>query len=223
MNREHLALKAAILTLVLLSAVTGRVAWEVERGNPVSFNLPGLFASAQAQQQCTPVQTFTGTGNQTTPVFNITGDSFRISYTTTAGTVTGDGSQGVVFDVTVYDENDEFITSASQERAGSDSTFVNEGPGRFYLEIFSANAEWSVEVEDCTGRGRGSESLSPASPQYDQYTTVTPVQTPERHQYRQPDRLLEAGGPGDGPVPAMPGGGCPAEFPLERGGLCYAG
>jgi hypothetical protein len=33
--------------------------------------------------------------------------------------------------------------------------------------------------------------------------------------------LLEAGGPEDGPVPLMPGGGCPEEFPLQRGESCY--
>jgi len=33
--------------------------------------------------------------------------------------------------------------------------------------------------------------------------------------------LLEAGGPQDGPVPALPGGGCPAEFPVEQGNACY--
>ena len=34
-------------------------------------------------------------------------------------------------------------------------------------------------------------------------------------------RLLEAGGPQDGPAPALPGGGCPAEFPVEQGNACY--
>jgi len=33
--------------------------------------------------------------------------------------------------------------------------------------------------------------------------------------------LLEAGGPEDGPVPALPGGGCPTEFPVEQGNACY--
>jgi len=33
--------------------------------------------------------------------------------------------------------------------------------------------------------------------------------------------LLEAGGPEDGPAPALPGGGCPAEFPVEQGNACY--
>ena len=33
--------------------------------------------------------------------------------------------------------------------------------------------------------------------------------------------LLEAGGPTSGPVPLMPDGGCPREFPTMRDGLCY--
>ena len=35
--------------------------------------------------------------------------------------------------------------------------------------------------------------------------------------------LFESGGPEDGPVPRMPGGGCPEEFPVEKGDGCYAG
>jgi len=34
-------------------------------------------------------------------------------------------------------------------------------------------------------------------------------------------QLMNAGGPADGPIPLMPGGGCPAEFPTERDGACY--
>ena len=33
--------------------------------------------------------------------------------------------------------------------------------------------------------------------------------------------LLEAGGPTSGPLPLMPEGGCPREFPTMREGLCY--
>jgi len=32
---------------------------------------------------------------------------------------------------------------------------------------------------------------------------------------------MNAGGPADGPIPLMPDGGCPAEFPTERDGTCY--
>ncbi len=34
------------------------------------------------------------------------------------------------------------------------------------------------------------------------------------------DDLMDSGGPRAGPVPLMPDGSCPAEFPVERNGLC---
>jgi endonuclease YncB( thermonuclease family) len=33
--------------------------------------------------------------------------------------------------------------------------------------------------------------------------------------------VLDSGGPQNGPVPLMPDGGCPVEYPVERGDLCY--
>lgn len=35
--------------------------------------------------------------------------------------------------------------------------------------------------------------------------------------------LLEAGGMVKGPVPLMPNGSCPKEYPVERGDACYPG
>jgi hypothetical protein len=41
-------------------------------------------------------------------------------------------------------------------------------------------------------------------------------------QQQQGGQLMSAGGPTEGePVPIMPGGGCPAEFPIKRGAACY--
>jgi hypothetical protein len=37
----------------------------------------------------------------------------------------------------------------------------------------------------------------------------------------QGDDLFDSGGPADGPVPLMPDGGCPEEFPIERGDACH--
>jgi hypothetical protein len=34
--------------------------------------------------------------------------------------------------------------------------------------------------------------------------------------------LLEAGGPEEGPVPLMPDGSCPREYPVEKKGSCYS-
>jgi hypothetical protein len=36
------------------------------------------------------------------------------------------------------------------------------------------------------------------------------------------DRMLNSGGPARGPVPLMPGGGCPSEYPVRKGSACYA-
>ncbi len=33
---------------------------------------------------------------------------------------------------------------------------------------------------------------------------------------------MSAGGPSEGPVPKMPGGECPKEFPVEKEEGCYA-
>jgi cytoskeletal protein RodZ len=41
---------------------------------------------------------------------------------------------------------------------------------------------------------------------------------PER---RRDDDLMRSGGPEDGPVPLMPDGSCPEEFPVKHNGLCY--
>lgn len=51
----------------------------------------------------------------------------------------------------------------------------------------------------------------------------TVVESPSDKQYADDDALLQAGGPGGGPMPVMPGGGCPEEFPVERDGACHAG
>ena len=34
--------------------------------------------------------------------------------------------------------------------------------------------------------------------------------------------LMESGGPEDGPVPPLPSGGCPDEFPVDKDGACFA-
>ena len=37
----------------------------------------------------------------------------------------------------------------------------------------------------------------------------------------QQDDLLSAGGPALGPIPVMPGGRCPKQYPVKRDGACY--
>ena len=34
--------------------------------------------------------------------------------------------------------------------------------------------------------------------------------------------LMQSGGPKDGPLPPLPSGGCPDEFPVDKDGACFA-
>ena len=61
----------------------------------------------------------------------------------------------------------------------------------------------------CEELGSGGGSPSP---------TPSPGATP--YQYSTTP-LFESGGPEDGPVPTMPSGGCPPEYPAEREGGCW--
>ena len=67
--------------------------------------------------------------------------------------------------------------------------------------------------------GQPPERTTPAPP-------PPPAPRPQPAPTPQPDRdqgeLMNAGGPQAGPVPKMPGSGCPKEFPEERGGACYS-
>lgn len=47
-------------------------------------------------------------------------------------------------------------------------------------------------------------------------TPPTPGPTPPNS-----GELMNAGGASEGPAPLMPGGGCPKEFPIQRGDACF--
>jgi hypothetical protein len=64
-------------------------------------------------------------------------------------------------------------------------------------------------LQQTTATSPATETTSTASP-----SPSTPSPTP--------DPLMEAGGPTAGPVPLMPGGGCPEEYPVRRHGACYS-
>jgi hypothetical protein len=92
------------------------------------------------------VNTTRGNGEKQSPVFNISGESFRV--TTTLET---NSPRLLVFDVTVNRQGGRFVTSISRESPGTDSSIVNAGPGRFFLDISSLFTKYLVTVEDCPG------------------------------------------------------------------------
>ena len=67
-------------------------------------------------------------------------------------------------------------------------------------------------VQEATTASPAPATTTTASP-----SPTTTTATPD--QERSP--LMDAGGPAAGPVPLMPGGGCPQEYPVRRHEACY--
>ena len=108
---------------------------------------------AQTNDNCPGAQvvnTFTGNGNQQTPLFNITGNQFGITTN-----VTGNTNNQMVFNIVVKDQQGNTIDTFNPQQPGTDSTIVDAGPGQFSLNILAANNNFTVTVEDCTGSQGG--------------------------------------------------------------------
>lgn len=73
-------------------------------------------------------------------------------------------------------------------------------------------AEQTVQEAPTTASPAPETATATASPSP---TTASPAPTQENGD------LMDAGGPTAGPVPLMPGGGCPEEYPVRRHGACY--
>jgi hypothetical protein len=175
---------------------------------------------AYAQQNCDAVQTYTGNGIKDTQPFTVTSDTWRLRYDFESTT---GNQQSSSFEMTVYKRGNSIPESIiTLERPGSDTSYVNAGAGTYYLSIGSANATWTVTVEECAA------STPPGTPNPGSASASasTPASTPASRSpspKTKPDRnLFESGGATSGPLPLMPNGGCPWEFPVQRGKVCYA-
>lgn len=77
--------------------------------------------------------------------------------------------------------------------------------------------------EEDTSESFSDDQYSTSSGQDDlsQEFTTQETTTVVGDQYSRNTDLLEAGGPENGPVPTMPDGDCPEEFPIKDSGACY--
>jgi hypothetical protein len=183
---------------------------------------------AYAQQNCDEVQTFTGSGIKETQPFTVTSDIWRLRYDFESTTP---DQQSSSFDMSVYKRGNTIPESViTLERPGSDTTYVQAGAGTYYLSIGSANATWTVTVEECSasappGSPNPKGSASTSARASTSASATTPASTAPPQKPKPPPKpkrnLFNSGGPENGPVPLMPDGGCPAEFSVERAGLCY--
>ena len=87
----------------------------------------------------------------------------------------------------------------------------------------AARAQETTTAPVTTAEQTVQESPITASPAPETTTTTAPpsptTATPSPTQDRGP--LMDAGGPTAGPVPLMPGGRCPQEYPVRRNDACY--
>jgi hypothetical protein len=120
-----------------------------------------------------------------------------------------------------------------------DKVLVSEGPSEYDISVGSSDVDYTITVEECTGTGgTTTPSLSPQpspsppprpnpAPSPPPRPTPAPARrpTPPPAPAPQPESgtLMNAGGPTSGPMPTMPNGSCPREFPTVRDEACYLG
>jgi hypothetical protein len=193
------------------------------------YSLGSTEAQAQRAGICPNarlIDEFTGTGSQRTETFDTTGP-FRITYDVTS---TGEATPNLSLSVT--EEERGGVDDASQNGEGTGDLLVDEPSGAYFLNITtSGGAAYTVTVEQCEG-GNPSTNPDPSNPKTPSRKTPSPApktrppapKTPAPAPKAQPDRgtLMQAGGPTTGPVPIMPNGSCPREFPDMRTGGCYS-
>lgn len=200
-----------------------------------------LSMRAQAQQQtgtCPNAQLidqFTGTGSQESDTFETNTDSFRITYDleATEEDPTGGGNLEPQLYITVYQQEDRRpVGNASQDGEGSGETFVNQPPGTYFLDFSVLWGRYTVRVEQCDEGDRPSQRPKQTQTKQSekQKTSLTPPSPPRPSPQPQPARPtpspapappFKSGGSQAGPVPLMPSGDCPKEFPVKQGKACY--
>jgi hypothetical protein len=155
---------------------------------------------ARAQLNCTEVETFTGNGIKQTPPFEVTSDQWRIR--TNFESTTPD-EQFRTFEIKAYNADDRnFQTFIALEGPGNEPFLVSAGAGRYYLDVRSANATWTITVEECGEPASPPRRNPPPSPS----PTPVPAPSPSPSPNLEPnppgdDELLDAGGPKFDPVP----------------------
>jgi hypothetical protein len=216
--RDDSIRRLVVFALLGVCALSLRLAWGLSGEFPIN-----LGAKALAQQDdCTPVTTINGRGNQQSETFEITDQTFRIVYQADSP---GETSGYAFFNV--VDENGGIVQPSSQDLSRDDPNRIegnatfSSGPGTYGIVIASQSADYTIEVEEC-GASTGRSGSDPQNAKRNVASQSTDRDSASRDERSNKNRSLpEAGGPSDGPLPIMPGGGCPVEYPVEKNGVCY--
>src|SRR5919199_376091 len=218
MLRDDSTRRLVVFVLLGVCAISLRLAWGLSGEFPINL---GTTALAQ-QSDCKPVTTINGRGNQQSDSFKVNGQNFRVTF---QADNPGDNSGYAFFNV--VDENGGIVQPSSQDisrddpnRIEGNATFSSD-PGTYGIVIASQSADYTIGVEDCGASTGGGDSDPPKGKKKGAPPNTSRESTSRDEQKDKNGQLLEAGGPLDGPLPVMPNGSCPAEYPIEKNGACY--
>jgi hypothetical protein len=97
----------------------------------------------------TTVISVSGSSDKRTPLFTLHGGRTKLTYKITDTS----GMGAVIVGIYVLDEGtslqaDGGIPEVMATEPGSDSTELQQGPGRYYLDVSAANAHWTVTIQE---------------------------------------------------------------------------
>lgn len=214
-----------VIAVTLLAVGALGTFWVALHSGPAAQAQPGAGDCPGAQT----VNTTTGSEDKVSSPFQTTGDSFRVTTSITPTSQNPDAGA----DADVLGQNGEVIDNVGRDGEGSESSIVSAPPGTYLLDIAVEDADYTFTVEDCTGDRLGGSTTggtttptpSPSPPPppgpSPNPTPPSPPPPPSPAPTPTPAPPFKAGGPSEGPVPLMPTGECPKEFPMQRGSACY--
>jgi hypothetical protein len=232
----------ALVVAVILAGLALRLAWGLHGPEAFGFGFEA-WAQEEGEESCQDarlVKEFDGKGDQLTDTFDTDAGSFRVTQD-----LRGTGGPEPYLNTVVFDEDGSPAGDAFQSGEGIRETFIDGSPGSYYLDIdTTGDVDYTVTVEQCedggpstslnkqdrssTGQTRPLAQRSPisGSPKDSGPGPIEEprdISSPDEPTDEDEDRgeLLRAGGPEEGPVPAMPDGECPPEFPTKQDGACY--
>jgi hypothetical protein len=233
----------ALVVAVILAGLALRLAWGLHGPEAFGFGFEA-WAQEEGEASCPGtrlVKELDGKGDQLTDTFDTEAGFFRLTQD-----LRGTGGPEPYLNTVVFDEDGSPAGDAFQSGEGARETLIEAPPGSYYLDIDTAgDVDYTVAVEQCEDDGPSTSPneqdrspttgqtrpLAQRSPISDGPTDSGPSPIEEPRDVSSPDKptdededrdeLLRAGGPEEGPVPAMPDGECPSEFYTKQGDACY--